>query len=141
MLTRAWLPRDRESLAGFPIFTENFWLKDGSGGFVSRDDEARRGRRTFTRQTEGMPDGALAVIEAAQPYKSTAEPRLTPLGLLHRLENADKHRRLLVTQYVFDISHLPWVGLDGLPLTGPDSQSTIGLASTNLGVGIRLVRP
>lgn len=123
-------PRERERLAGFPIFTEDFWLEDRPGHSVRGDDMARQGRRTYRRQTDEMPDDALAIIEAAQPYKAASDPGLTPLGLLAQLENADKHRRLLITQYVFDISHLPWIGPDGEPLKGPYSQATMSLEAS-----------
>jgi hypothetical protein len=72
-------------------------------------------RGKFASQVEGIKPGPLAIIEAAQPYKQAGNPDWTPLGLLHRLENADKHRKLLVTPFVFDVSHLPWVGPDGEP--------------------------
>lgn len=123
-------PPQQASVAAFPLVTEDFWCEDESGRFIRTDDEARRGREIFARRTKGMPDGALAVVESAQPYRRAGDPRLSPLGLLSRLENADKHRQLLITQYVFDVSHLPWVGPDGLPLTGSHSQSAMGLEAS-----------
>jgi hypothetical protein len=122
-----WLRETGSALAGFPIFTEDFWLEDGAGVFLRRDDEACRGRATFKRQTKGIPDSALAIIKASQPYKSAGEAGVTPLGLLSSLENADKHRRLLVMPYVFEVSDLPWVGLDGLPLEGTQKQAASSL--------------
>lgn len=77
--------------ASFPIALKDPWELSESGEYVVTDDETRE---RFDRAIRGLPDDAQALIKSVQPYV-TDEPDMHPLGVLSRLENADKHRRLI----------------------------------------------
>jgi hypothetical protein len=48
------------------------------------------------RQIQGVSDTAAAEIERRQPYHNKVDIRMHPLWLLRELDNADKHRLLVV---------------------------------------------
>ena len=48
---------------------------------------------------DGVDPGAIAVIESLQPYHS-AQPLSDPLAAMDKLTNINKHRRILLTQFV-----------------------------------------
>lgn len=85
-------PKHRKS-ASFPITYEDLFEKRGDGAFVHPDGNARE---SFRRSVRGLKDNpkALAVVLAAQPYQR-ANPAHDILGIISRLENADKHRQVI----------------------------------------------
>ena len=89
----ALAPPDRWKSAGFPIQFEDIWETCSHGLYVNKDEQARK---RFSSLTEGMPAGAIALIKRLQPYSNAPEDVLAhPIGVLSRLENADKHRNLI----------------------------------------------
>ncbi len=58
----------------------------------------KKGRERFGKQTEGLPDAAVAVIESLQPYNRPAGVPLKRnlLWCLSKMNNIDKHRRITV---------------------------------------------
>ncbi len=50
----------------------------------------------------GADPGALAIVEAAQPYQRVDDPTLHPLWILNELMNIDKHRALLLATTGYD---------------------------------------
>jgi hypothetical protein len=44
-----------------------------------------------------MDADAAAIIKALQPYNMRQNPHFHPLGIIGRLDNADKHRQLILT--------------------------------------------
>ena len=63
---------------------------------IALDD--KRGRKLFQKQTAGLPDEVVAVIESLQPYRRLAGTTLTSheLWCLNKMANVDKHRRIAV---------------------------------------------
>jgi hypothetical protein len=90
-LAVAMAPRNRKASAAFPVEWTDPWEKDPAGGFVYGEER----RRSFTSKIKGMPDAAVEMIKLAQPYNRKGS-ELETLGLISRLENADKHRELIV---------------------------------------------
>jgi hypothetical protein len=90
-LAVAMAPRNRKASAAFPVETTDPWETDATGAFVY--DEERR--RSFTSKIKGIPAEAVAMITKAQPYQRENSV-LETLSLISRLENADKHRQLIV---------------------------------------------
>jgi hypothetical protein len=86
-------PQRRKYSTFFPIISENIEY-----GFDVPTEAQLKARGGFDRAVEGMPADAVAIIQRAQPYhlgpQSTKEVHL--LGILSRLDNADKHRDLIV---------------------------------------------
>ncbi|SRR5258708_6905550 len=82
--------------AGHPITTKHMFPITFSQD--SFDDAVRR------RRLDGVPTGALAIIQRLQPYNSGNEP----LRWLDRLHNADKHRALNVTTVASSHTHFVW---------------------------------
>jgi hypothetical protein len=87
-------PPGRKRSALFPIISEQVeWASSDAPTpqqFIARE--------SFDRAVEGMPAEAVAIIQRAQPYhlgpQRTRETHL--LEVLSRLDNADKHRELIV---------------------------------------------
>lgn len=86
------VPKHRKS-ASFPVLYEDVFARDAHGEFIHPDAERREDFRTALRGLERRAH-PLAMVLAAQPYKS-ADPANHIFGILSRLENADKHRRLI----------------------------------------------
>jgi hypothetical protein len=80
-------PADRNN-ASFPVTHRDLWAKDANGEFLDRDAE---GREDFDRAIRGLSDTAKACVKLAQPYQGDS-PVSHVIGMLNRLENADKHR-------------------------------------------------
>ncbi len=79
-------------------------------------------RRRFSSAIAGMPELAIAVIKAAQPYRRGNKASIHVLYLLSRLENADKHRQ-----------HVPFAaGLDDTVATAKVRGKSIDLPMPNL---------
>jgi hypothetical protein len=81
------------------------------------------GMRLFQKQTTGLPEEAIAVIESFQPYNRPPEIPLSNhlLWCLGKMTNIDKHRRIPVHPT------LPWVAPDVQPVsvTGEDRKTYI----------------
>ena len=79
----------------FPIFTDDIDARDpGSRKYLHRD-----ARKAWKAMTKGFPEGAMPIVEAAQPYMHRREgrdPQHAALALLGSLQNADKHNRLIL---------------------------------------------
>jgi hypothetical protein len=91
----AHVPSNRRSNASFPMAQRNIWETDTLGKYVLKDDEARL---AYSSAVQSLPELTLALVNGFQPYQ-VAHVAPSPLGILSRLENADKHRDLIV----FDI--------------------------------------
>ncbi len=86
-------PPSRWKNAGFPISMTDIWETNPDGTYVVDDGDARE---RFLTQTKKMPGGAIAIIKRLQPYTNPADDiPAHPIGVLSRLENADKHRNLI----------------------------------------------
>lgn len=58
----------------------------------------QKGKSTFPEGKIKVVGGqALAIIKRLQPYNGTIKPEQNPLSILRDLDNADKHRTILVT--------------------------------------------
>ncbi|MEZ4553119.1 MAG: hypothetical protein R3B59_04355 [Dehalococcoidia bacterium] len=84
-------PSARRRSASFPIATEDLWERDAFRRYVIRDSERRK---SFNRAIAGLNPTAKAVIKQIQPYHGDI-PRHDIMGILARLDTADKHKRLL----------------------------------------------
>jgi hypothetical protein len=73
----------------FPISTEDVLEQDSLGNYVFRQDD--NGER-FSKAIRGLPLRAQAIVEKVQPYRTFDDRETHSLGLLSRLDNADKHR-------------------------------------------------
>lgn len=97
----AFAPRDRQRKAAFPIFTRDVHARDRAGRHLHEADRVQ-----WLRRVQGMPQEAVAVIDAAQPFHRqgrTEDPRDAALALLCEFQDADKHRALtIVTQGLAD---------------------------------------
>ena len=88
-----YVPANRSRNAYFPMLQRDIWERDSVGHLLRTNRDARR---SYKSATKGLPDLALAAVEAVQPYHlHVAGFGQTPLGILSRLENADKHRDLI----------------------------------------------
>jgi hypothetical protein len=79
----------------FPIFTTDIDEREPG----SRQYLHRKARSKWKARTKGFPDGAMPIVEAAQPYMHRREgrdPEHAALALLGSLQNADKHNRLIL---------------------------------------------
>ena len=89
----ALVPSRRRSKASFPIESEPIWKREHRR-YVVRDSDRRR---RFREAVNGMPDSAIAIIERLQPYHGVGQGvEQEALYQLSRLNNADKHRQLVV---------------------------------------------
>jgi hypothetical protein len=66
--------------------------------FPITDSPKGFGHQVARRRLRGVPEDALKIIEALQPYQD----RSNPLGILNRLVNIDKHQTLNVVSVVAD---------------------------------------
>ena len=90
----ASVPRNRRYDASFPIIAfEDIWAKDTDGKFVVNDP---KGREDFENAVRGLAPNARALVIRAQPYRMRDGAETSILGAISRLENADKHRQLIV---------------------------------------------
>lgn len=90
----ACVPRQRRKNASFPILYEDIFAKGEDGQFVVKDNCLRKSVETTI---EGLHPEARAFVIGLQPYKAInlGLPPDNALGVLCRLENADKHRKLV----------------------------------------------
>ena len=97
-------PKMKNNLIYYPIFTEDpFRREQGTRCYVDRDPEKRRNYAHWLRR---MPTDAQAFIKRTQPYAMAYGPAMNPadhvLAILKRLNDTDKHRRLLVARHGMD---------------------------------------
>lgn len=88
-------PRNRRRKASFPLVTVDIEERDTSGTYRHAD-----ARNSFNAAVKGIPPDARAIIEALQPYRFPRpgdDPRDHGMAVLSQLQNADKHRELLVS--------------------------------------------
>lgn len=90
----ACVPKQRRKNASFPILFQDIFSKDENGQFVVNDAQLRD---NFETATKGLHPRAKAFIISLQPYQAVNLGLLpdNALGILNRLENADKHRQLI----------------------------------------------
>ncbi|MBI4297247.1 MAG: hypothetical protein HY676_01810 [Chloroflexi bacterium] len=88
----ACVPKQRRGKASFPILFQDIFAKDRNGEFVVNDAQLRE---NFETATEGLHPKAKAFIISLQPYRFGNLSHLISLGIISRLENADKHRQLI----------------------------------------------
>lgn len=91
-LAVALSPPSRRRNASFPIEVEDIWARKDRR-YVVRDSGRRR---RFNSAVTGMPQPAIALIKKVQPYRRGDKALIHALYLLSRLENADKHRQLVL---------------------------------------------
>ncbi len=128
----ACTPKKRWKSASFPILFEDIWEKDRAGDFVVNDAQRRADLETAVG---GLPDGARAVVIRTQPYHHRGEAYRDALGIISRVENADKHRQLItvgggVQNLVRRIS------IRGYVVTLPHEMGMDHFAKDNTQVGI-----
>ena len=88
----ACVPRQRRKSAGFPILTNDIFARGNDRKYVVKDTE---GRKSFKSAIKGLESKARALVIALQPYHQGADVHRNILGIINRLENADKHRQLI----------------------------------------------
>ena len=88
----ASVPRRRQKSASFPILFEDIFATDGDGNFVVNDTERRENIETTIK---GLHPKARALVIGLQPYHRGPDTYRNILGIISRLENADKHRQLI----------------------------------------------
>ncbi|MEX0665651.1 MAG: hypothetical protein WD598_12915 [Acidimicrobiia bacterium] len=103
------VPRRRRFSTQFPIFTQDIWERNAKGDYLKRHDDARRNWYTWTH---GLSDDALTIVKAAQPFNAT-NPDPAEIGvknhmlaILSALQNADKHRELVVVGGYVSMEHV-----------------------------------
>ncbi len=90
----ACVPKQRRKQASFPILYEDIFAKGKDGQFVVKDTYLRKSVETTIK---GLHPEARALIISLQPYQAMKHG-LSPdnaLGVLCRLETADKHRKII----------------------------------------------
>jgi hypothetical protein len=95
----ASVPKQRRKNAGFPILFQDIFATDKNGKFVVNDAELRE--RTEAA-IYGLHPEARAFIIRLQPYQTCQfgfDVSAHNLGIIGRLENADKHRQLITIGY------------------------------------------
>ena len=89
----AAVPKQERKNAGFPFSYVDIFEQDSTGEFMVEYDEARK---NFERSITGLDPDARAILISAQPYWMGTNAHLSTLGIISRLDNADKHRMLAV---------------------------------------------
>ncbi len=84
-------PKERSNATSFPMTSISFLAKDAHGNFVSKDADARD---AYERSLRGLDPKARTIVEAAQAYHLGDQAYRWILGIITRLDNADKHRQL-----------------------------------------------
>lgn len=83
--------KERSNATSFPCVYEDIFAKDSSGQFVIKNNESRD---NFMRAIKGMDRIAQALVVTQQPFNAGDQAHRVILGLINRLDNADKHRQL-----------------------------------------------
>lgn len=120
-LAVAIAPRNRRWNASFPIERVDHWEeKDGELVIPNEDAWGR-----FCDRVKGMPSDAIDHFKELQPLGDDAETH--PLYLLSRLENADKHRQLVVlASGLIGVTSTISARGDTLAQTVPEPEGAIG---------------
>jgi len=84
-------PRKHRYKASFPILSKDVFAKDADGNFVFGDTE----RKNLETCLQGLCPEARALVIGLQPYNMGANTHRAILGIISRLENADKHREII----------------------------------------------
>jgi len=84
-------PRKHRYKASFPILFKDVFAKNADGNFMFSDTE----RKNVETGLQGLHPEARALVIKLQPYHLGANTHRAILGLISRLENADKHRQLI----------------------------------------------
>jgi len=88
-------PKKLRYKASFPIIFDDIFAKDRNGNFVVNNTHLRN---SFNTAIAGLCPEARTFIINLQPYRATElglSPDIHNLGIVSRLENADKHRQLI----------------------------------------------
>ena len=88
----ACVPKQRRAKASFPILFQNIFAKDKNGEFVVKDAQLRE---NFETATKGLHLKARELVIKLQPYHRGVDAHRQILGIISRLENANKHRQLI----------------------------------------------
>jgi hypothetical protein len=80
--------------ASFPVCYEDPWETRSDG---SLRPEREKARASFVSKLNGASTEALALARALQPYGAGEEWASHPLGIINKLDNADKHRNIIPT--------------------------------------------
>jgi len=90
----ACIPRQRRKNASFPIMYKDIFAKGEDGQFVVKDACLRENVETTL---DGLHPKARALVILMQPWQAInlGLPPDNVLGVLCRLENADKHRKII----------------------------------------------
>lgn len=88
----ACVPKQRRKSAGFPILLEDIWARGKDGNLMVEYANRREG---FETAINGLHPDARAFIISMQPYRFGDLSDQIILGIISRLENADKHRQLI----------------------------------------------
>ncbi|MBI4338702.1 MAG: hypothetical protein HY680_01970 [Chloroflexi bacterium] len=88
----ACVPKERRKSASFPIVLEDIWARDKEGSLMVK--YAKR-RDEFETAIDGLAPNARAFVIKMQPCSFGDLSNLITLGIISRLENADKHRQLI----------------------------------------------
>jgi hypothetical protein len=120
----ASVPKTHRNTASFPIAHADPFAKRANGEFGVKDNDAREKFETAIR---GLTPEAQAVVIRNQPYRLGVDAYRSSIGIISRLENADKHRSLLlvgggVHNVTADVSYKNGVMLP-LPTAWFDQQS------------------
>ena len=89
-IVAALAPPENRERSAFPIYTDDIWGTDASGGYVAG---TAKQRARFQRLVEGIDNRAVTIIKACQPGV-WPEPGRNVLTLLQRINNLDKHQDL-----------------------------------------------
>jgi hypothetical protein len=121
-LAVAIAPRNRRWNASFPIERVEFWEEKDDELIIPNADAWGR----FCSDVKGMPPEAIQHLKEFQPLGDEGETH--PLHLLSRLENADKHRELvLLTSGLTTVTATISVRGDTLAQPMPEPEGATGL--------------
>jgi hypothetical protein len=84
-------PRKHRYKAGFPILSKDIFAKNTDGNFMFGETE----RKSVEACLGGLCPEARAYVMRLQPYHLGTSTHRAILGLISRLENADKHREFI----------------------------------------------
>lgn len=84
--------RQERKHAAYPVTYIDPRARDGLGQFLNPDADARD---AFERCIRGLTAAAETVVIGSQPYAG-GDVETARIGVINRLENADKHRQLIV---------------------------------------------
>ena len=108
----AMIPDDQVEKQSFPIFTDVLDGKDSLSGCVPPSEGTTR---METEETPGLQANAPSSSDPMAPYRHVREltdPQYVSLAILSALQNAEKHRHLMVVSNGLRDAKL-WVHLPG----------------------------